>query len=147
MPFVDPTEARNVAAPAPTSGRPPRRESPGSVPSRPTVTVQSGRRVEEGVLEHVGGVAPGLKACIPAQLDHAAQPIPVALEQVRRRLAVARLEPLNEMEGIARIVRYDSPQTLLPAQRFTSVTRLVSNELGGQRRGDGRLPHSPPVTA
>jgi hypothetical protein len=66
-----------------------------------------------------------LKACIHAQLDHAAQPIPVVLEQVRQRLAVARPEPLHEMEGIARIVRH---------------------ELGGQRRGDRRLPYSPPVT-
>src|SRR5262245_56052442 len=121
---IRPKRATSLA-PAATSGRPPRRESPGSVTSRPTVTVQSGRRVEEGVLEHIGGVAPGLKTCVPAQLDHAAQPIPVALEQVRRRLAVARPDPLNEMEDIARIVRDDSPQTLLPAQRFTSVTRLV----------------------
>ena len=97
----------------------------------PTVTVQSDRRVEEGVLEHVGGVAPGLKARIYAQLDHAAQPILVVLEQVRQRLAVAGPEPLNEMEGIARIVRRDRSHTLLREQRFTSVTRPVSNELGG----------------
>ena len=44
--------------------------------------------------------------------------------------AAARLEPLNEMEDIARIVRDDSPQTLLPAQRFTSVTRLVCTASG-----------------
>jgi hypothetical protein len=63
----------------------------------PSVTVQSGRRLEERVLEQVGSVAPGSKACVHTQLDHAAQPIPVALEQVRQRLAVTRPESLNEM--------------------------------------------------
>ena len=51
--------------------------------------IQIGSGVEEGVLEHIGGVHAALQSCIHPQLDHAAQPIPMALEQVRQRLRVA----------------------------------------------------------
>ena len=73
--------------------------------------------VEEGVLEHVGGVEPALEPRVHAQLDHPPQPVAVALEQVRQRLAVAAAEPLDELAGVGRIVRHDSPPILLPARR------------------------------
>ena len=79
----------------------------------PEVAVQAGRGVEERVLEHVGGVEPALEPRVHAQLDHPAQAIPVALEQVRQRLAVAAAEPLDELLGVARIIRHDSPHNLL----------------------------------
>ncbi len=67
----------------------------------------------------------------------------VALEQVRQRLAVAAAEPLDEMDGIARIVRHDSPRTLLPARRrncgtnsvpFAGRGQLIENENQALRR-------------
>ncbi len=88
--------------------------------------------VEECVLQDVGGVDPALKSCIHAQLDHSAQSISVALEQVRERLSVALAEPLLEMDGIARIIRHNSPHILLHAHRRDSGTRLVSFWFPGQ---------------
>jgi hypothetical protein len=45
-----------------------------------------------------------LKPSIHAQLNHAAQPISVALEQVRQGLSVACAETVDELAGIARVV-------------------------------------------
>ena len=68
-----------------------------------------GRGVKEGVLENVGGIDSVLEPCIRAQLDHAAQPIAVALKQVGQRLLVTAAEPLDKIVGIAEIVRHGSP--------------------------------------
>ena len=81
----------------------------GRQPGVLEVAVQAGRSVEEGVLEDVRGVDPALKPSIHAQLDHATQPVAVALEQVGQRLAVASAEPLEEIVGITGIVRHGSP--------------------------------------
>src|SRR5262249_34546243 len=53
-----------------------------------------------------GSIDPALKPCIHPQLDHAAEPIPVALEQVCQRLPVARAQPLDERVGIGWVVRH-----------------------------------------
>ena len=55
----------------------------------PEVAVQAGGGVEEPVLEHVGSVKPALDPSVHAELDHSVEAIPVALEQVRERLAIA----------------------------------------------------------
>ena len=55
-----------------------------------------------------------------------AQPIPVALEQVRQRLSVAGAEPVDEMEGVARVVGHVNPPIPLHARRGDSGTRPMS---------------------
>ena len=100
------------------------------------VAVQAGGGVEERVLEHVGGVDPALEPRIHAQLDHPVQPIPVALEQVRQRLAVAAAKPLDEMEGIARIVRHESPSYPLTcaAARFRDKSGMRQSPHSNMRQ-------------
>src|SRR5262249_6434244 len=68
----------------------------------PEIAVQAGGGVEEPVLEHVGGVEPALDPRVHAELDHPVEAIPIALEQVGERLAVAGAEPLDELPGVGR---------------------------------------------
>ena len=90
------------------------------------VTVQPGGDVEERVLEHVGGVDPALKARIHAQLDHPAQPLPVTLEQVRQRLAVAPRSRSTRWRVSLGSSGITGPLYPLPAQRLDSDTNFLS---------------------
>ena len=78
------------------------------------VGVQVAGDVEERLLEDVRGVEAGPDARVDAQLDHATEPIAVAIEQRRQRLAVAAAELLDRVDCVAGWVVHDSPHTPYP---------------------------------
>src|SRR5262249_41375672 len=54
------------------------------------------------VLQYVGGVDPALDPWVHPEVDHPVKAIPIMLEQVRQRLAVAGAEPLDQLPGVGR---------------------------------------------
>ena len=83
-----------------------RRQPPADVQPHPEqrgelrvgqVGVQVACDVEERLLKDVRGVEPGPDARVDAEFDHAAEPIAVAIEKARQRLAVAGAEPIEQL--------------------------------------------------
>src|SRR5262249_7883365 len=66
----------------------------------PEIALQASGGVEKPVLEHVRGVEPALDPRVHAKLDHSVETVPITLEQVRQRLAVAGAQPLDEVAGV-----------------------------------------------
>jgi hypothetical protein len=107
---------------------------------------QSGVVVEKRVLKHVGSIEAALKSRVHAQFDQTAQTLTVVLKQVRKGLAVTALESLNQMQGIACIIRHDAHHTLLPAQCRHSGTKkgLLGSVCESIRDCPGSPPNSRP---
>jgi hypothetical protein len=78
------------------------------------IGVQIAGDVEERLLEDVRGVEAGPDARVDAQLDHATEPITIAIEQGRQRPAVAAAELLDQVGCVAGRVLHDSPHTPYP---------------------------------
>ena len=103
------------------------------------VPVQVGRGVKESILEHVGGVDPAVKPRVHPQLDHAAQAVSVALEQVGQGLSVASAEPRHQMLGVAAIVRHRCP----PLYSIYMRSAAFAGQVRPRRPRPGRSPAAP----
>ncbi len=69
------------------------------------VALEAAGRLDEGLLEDIGGADPALEAPVQAQLDHAPEAVVVLEEQLRQELlaplrALQPLEPLGFAHGI-----------------------------------------------
>ena len=57
------------------------------------VGIEIAGQLEVGLLEDVRGIEAGPQSGVHAELDHAPQPVAIAIEQLAQRLAVAGAEP------------------------------------------------------
>ena len=98
-------------------------ESPADVQPQPEqrwqlrvsqIGVQVAGDVDERLLEHIGGVDAGSEPRVDAQLDHATEPIAVAIEYRRQRPAAARAQPLDGVGRVAWSGFHESPHTPYP---------------------------------
>ena len=119
-----------------------RRQSPADVQPQPEqrrqlrvsqIGVQIAGDVNERLLEHVGSVNPGPEPWVDPQLDHATEPIAIAIEYRRQRPWAATAQPLDGVRCVAGSVFHESPHTPYPRRPETRTEKAKLGSQGGVR--------------
>jgi hypothetical protein len=81
------------------------------------VGIEIAGQVEVGLLEDVRGIEARPQAVVHAELDHAPQPLAIAVEQLGQRLAVAGAEPVDQVRHlVGSLVHEGAPTPYLRAE-------------------------------
>src|SRR4029077_2140133 len=68
-------------------------------------------QVEVGLLEDVRGIEARPQSGVHAELDHAPQPLAIAMEQLAQRLTVAGAEPVDQVRRLVRSLVHEDAHT------------------------------------
>ena len=76
-----------------------------------TIGIEIAGQLEVGLLEDVRGIEARPQSGVHAELDHAPQPLAIAVEQLAQRLAVAGAETVEQVRHLVRSLVHEGPHT------------------------------------